>query len=325
MRAIILGIVASFFFASTFVLNRSMDISGGSWVWSAVLRFLFMLPFLLSIVILRGNLKSLLLDMYERPKLWFVWSTVGFGIFYAPICFAAVYGPSWLIASTWQITILSGSLLAPLFFYIVETDNGPMKIRAKVPFKGLLLSSVILIGVLLMQMEQAENLSIKEVLLGIIPVVLAGFAYPLGNRKMMEVCEQRFDTFQRVLGMTIASLPFWFLLAFFGAVTVGPPRTTQMLQSLIVAVCSGVIATILFFRATDLTKGDVRKLAAVEATQSGEVVFALLGELFILNGQFPTSISLAGIALVIIGIILHSFFSHESKIKPVPGKMGIPS
>ena len=39
-----------------------------------------------------------------------------------------------------------------------------------------------------MQAEHAAQLSLHEMLLCIAPVILASFAYPLGNRKMMEVC-----------------------------------------------------------------------------------------------------------------------------------------
>ena len=35
MKAIAVGILASFFFAFTSVLNRAMDLEGGSWIWSA--------------------------------------------------------------------------------------------------------------------------------------------------------------------------------------------------------------------------------------------------------------------------------------------------
>ena len=58
---------------------------------------------------------------------------------------------------------------------------------------------------------------------------------------------------------------------------------------MIVALFSGVIATVLFFNATDRTNGDFHQLAAVEATQSGEIVFAILGEVYILNGYYPQS------------------------------------
>ena len=47
---------------------------------------------------------------------WLLWSPVGFGLFYAPMAFAVSAGPGWLLAGTWQITILAGILLAPLLY-----------------------------------------------------------------------------------------------------------------------------------------------------------------------------------------------------------------
>ena len=76
MKAIAVGILASFFFAFTFVLNRAMDLEGGSWIWSASLRYYFMVPMLLLIVMYRGNLKQLFQYMKNNPKEWLVWSIV---------------------------------------------------------------------------------------------------------------------------------------------------------------------------------------------------------------------------------------------------------
>jgi drug/metabolite transporter (DMT)-like permease len=311
LKSIIIGICASFFFAFTFVLNASMELSGGSWIWSASLRYIFMVPFLLCIVIIRKNLRPLLKEMREQPGPWMVWSFVGFGLFYAPLCFAAAYSPGWLIAGTWQITIISGALLAPLFFETVQTKNGPLKVRGKIPYKGLIMSMIIVLGIVLMQMEHAKELSFEILLLGAVPILLASFAYPLGNRKMMDVCEGRLDAYQRVLGMTLASLPFWFLLSLYGLFTVGLPSKGQSIQSLLVALFSGVIATVLFFMATDKVRGNMQKLAAVEATQSFEVVFALIGEMIILSIPLPSSFSWIGIFIVIVGMILHSYVSNR--------------
>jgi drug/metabolite transporter (DMT)-like permease len=308
-----LGILASLFFAVTFVLNRAMDLSGGSWIWSAVLRYVFMVPPLLILVLARKNLKPLLIDMRQRPMIWLVWSTVGFGIFYAPLCFAADYGPSWLVASMWQITIVAGSLLAPFFPTAIQTESGLKIVRSSIPVKGLAISLIILLGIALIQLQQAQVLTAKEITFGILPVLMAAFAYPLGNRKMMAACGERFDTYQRVLGMTLASLPFWLILSLIGVAKVGLPSGNQTMQSAIVALSSGVIATILFFSATDMTKGNVHKLAAVEATQSGEVIFALLGEMLIFHGPYPTLWSILGMLLVVLGMILHSFLRRGKK------------
>jgi hypothetical protein len=313
MKPIILGVLAAIFFAVTFILNRAMDLAGGSWIWSASLRYFFMVPFLLIIVISRKNFLPLWEELKKRPIPWLLWSTIGFGLFYGPICFSAAYAPGWLIAATWQITIISGSLLAPLFYEMVLTERGMVKQKGKIPFKGLAMSLIILIGIILMQVEQANKLTMIELALGIIPIILATFAYPLGNRKMMDICGGRLDVFQRVLGMTLASMPFWIILSIYGLFTVGPPSINQAIQSGIVAISSGVIATVLFFHATDLVRGDMQKLAVVEATQSMEVLFALIGEMLILNVPMPNIISWVGILLVMVGMTLHSYVSNKKR------------
>ncbi|MGE8206466.1 DMT family transporter [Heyndrickxia sp. NPDC080065] len=314
MRSIFIGICASLFFAVTFVLNRSMELSGGNWLWSASLRYYFMIPFLLAIVIWRKNLKALFIEMKKHPYQWMIWSFIGFGLFYAPLCFSSAYGPGWLIAGTWQITIISGSLLVPLFNEVVQTSDGPIKIRGKIPVKGLSMSLIIILGVFCMQLDQGQQISLKDALLVVIPVIIASFAYPLGNRKMMQICEGRLDAFQRVLGMTIASLPFWIILSCYALVTDGFPSINQTTQSLIVALSSGVIATVLFFKATDLVKDNISQLAAVEATQSMELLFALIGEIVFLHTAIPSILSLFGIFLVIIGMILHSYVSRSKDV-----------
>src|SRR5690606_21053081 len=42
--ALCLGLLASLFFAVTFIVNRLMSLECGSWIWSASLRFFWMLP-----------------------------------------------------------------------------------------------------------------------------------------------------------------------------------------------------------------------------------------------------------------------------------------
>ncbi|AQQ52475.1 DMT family transporter [Planococcus lenghuensis] len=320
MKPILIGICAAFFFAVTFVLNASMELAGGSWIWSASLRYIFMVPFLVLIVALRKNLKPLLREMRKQPGQWMLWGFVGFGLFYAPLCFAAAYSPGWLIAGSWQITIVSGALLAPLFLETRLTAAGPLRARGEIPVKGLVMSLIILAGIILMQAEYATHLSFDHMLLGVVPVLLASFAYPLGNRKMMDVCKGRLDAYQRVLGMTIASLPFWFLLAAYGFMTIGMPSGGQMFQTFLVALFSGVVATVLFFMATDMVRGNMQKLAAVEATQSMEVLFALAGELLLLSIPYPSPLAWTGILVVILGMVLHSLVSNsKSEIPAING------
>ena len=306
-KAFMLGICSSFFFAFTFILNQQMHLSGGSWYWSSSLRYIFMLPMLLIIMISKRQLKEVIIDIRKKPLSWLLWSTIGFGFFYAPLSFASSYGASWLVAGTWQLTIVAGGLMSPLFFKIIKTEKGIVKIRNKIPKKSLLISLLILVGIALMYIEEATDISLLNTMLVIIPVIIAAFSYPLGNRKMMEICDSNINTIQRVFGMTLCSMPFWIIISLLGISNSGLPGKSQLIQSFIVAVFSGIIATILFFKATDIVKDNSHNIAIIESTQAGEVVFTLLGGILIFHDTVPTTLSLIGLIIVVLGMILNSF------------------
>lgn len=304
-QTILLGLTASLLFSVTFILNRLMSVEGGSWIWSSSLRFYWMLPFFGAIVWYQGGFKALFLEIRKNAGQWLIWSTVGFGLFYAPLTYAASFTPSWLLASTWQTTIIAGMLLAPLI-----SKN---KLRKQAGF-GLpaIFSSIILLGVLIMQVRQAAQIPLDSILRGVIPVLMAAFAYPLGNRKMMQLTDARLNVFQRILGMLLFSMPFWILLNIYGWVFKrSVPSEGQYVQTFIVAVFSGVLATALFFAATDKARGNEHQLAAVEATQSTEVLFALAGEVLILGSPLPDIYGIVGISLVMLGMMFHSVTGTE--------------
>lgn len=305
-KAFTLGVIASFFFSFTFIFNSQMNLSGGSWLWTSSLRFIFMLPILFFIMIITKKLSNVISEIKKAPISWIIWSTVGFGLFYTFLSLSSQYSASWLVAGTWQITIIAGALMSPLFITKVKTEKGVIEEKGQIPKKFLLFSSIILIGIFLMQLEEAKSLSLSKCLLGIFPVIIAAFAYPLGNRKMIEICNNNLSTIERVFGMTLCSMPFWLIISVFATISIGLPSQEQLLQSLIVAIFSGIIATILFFKATDLVSGDNHKLAVVESTQAGEVIFTFLGSILFLKDSLPTPIGILGLSLVIIGMILNS-------------------
>lgn len=305
-KPVLLGLLAAFFFSFTFVLNSLMNLSGGSWLWSASLRYGFMLIILAVILGVKKELKQVLYVMKKSPCLWLLWSTVGFGLFYGPLSLASSFSSSWVVAGTWQMTIIAGAILSPLFYKKVKTLEGEKLIREKIPVKALGLSSIILVGVILIQVQPGTSSGGARSLVGVGAVLLAAFAYPLGNRKMMAICDGQLTTMQRVFGMTLASMPFWCILGMIGVGTVGLPPISQVLQSFLVAICSGVIATVIFFRATEMVRHDGHQLALVEATQAGEVLFTVLGEIVILQGDLPNTIGWLGLALIIVGMILSS-------------------
>lgn len=292
-KAIVYGIMSSFFFAFTFVLNRSMNLAGGYWMWSACLRYLFMLPMLWVVVASRRGTSEVLGEIRRHPAQWILWSTVGFGLFYAPLTMASVYGESWFVAATWQFTIVAGVLLTPLF-------------GKRIPVKNIACSGVILVGIFLLQTANLRSLQLRGMLAALLLIVIAAFSYPLGNRKMMAFCPGSINTIQRVFGMTLCSMPFWVVLAAYAGITHGCPTGGQVAQSFVVALSSGVIATLLFFEATNLVKHNPKQLAVVEATQSGEVLFTLLGGVLVLGDSMPTAMGIFGILLIVAGMVFNS-------------------
>ena len=281
------------FFALTFILNRSMNLGGGYWLWSASLRYLFMLPMLWLLLRRQKAAAAVVKQIRCRPVVWLLWSTVGFGLFYAPLSMASCYGESWFVAATWQITIVAGVLLTPLF-------------GSRIPVKNLLFSAVILAGIFMLQLPHLESMESSGSLKALALILIAGVCYPLGNRKMMAHCPAGFSTTQRVFGMTLCSMPFWLLCSVYALFTHGLPSFGQVVQSVSVALFSGVVATLLFFEATNLVRHNPKQLAVIEATQAGEVLFTLLGGILFLHDSLPTKTGFLGIGIVVLGMLLNS-------------------
>lgn len=301
-KALFYGVLSSMFFAFTFVLNRTMNLGGGSWYWSAILRYVFKIPLLCILLLKNNQIKETFQVIKSDRKAWYLWSIVGFGVFYSALSLASVFGESWLVCGTWQITMVTGALMTPLF-------------GGKIPVKNVFICLFVLVGVFLMQLEHAVNISIKNSIFCVLAILVAAIAYPLGNRKTMILSKNKLNTTQRVLAMTICSLPFWFGLSVVAYIRVPLPSASQIYQSILVAIFSGVIATLLYFGATDMVKDNPRNLAVVEATIAGEVVFTLLGGILVAGDKLPGMMGFAGLIIVIVGMVLNSVIGKTNKAK----------
>ena len=301
--AFLLGVLASFFFSVTFVLNQSMASSGGDWLWTASLRFLFMMPFFFIIVILKRNSQLTLVfrTIKGNWKSWFLWSQVAFGLFYIPLCFASSLAPGWLIASTWQITIIAGSVIAPF----LEPNLSKRK-QSRISRQDGLIFGVILLGIVIIELQHMALANVTPLLVAFIAVLIAAFAYPLGNRKIMIVNHHtaNLNTDERILAMLVCSLPTWLVCSIIGFVRSGVPETAQVASSFLVALFSGVIATYLFFLSTQMVHTNIRKLATIEALQSLEVVFSVVLGMIVLQDTFPKLLTMVGLGLVVLGVCL---------------------
>ena len=111
----------------------------------------------------------------------------------------------------------------------------------------------------------------------------------------------------KVLLLSLGSVPFWLILV--AIKTPSLPSKGQLINTALVALFSGIIATSLFLFARNKSKR-ASELAAVDATQSSEVIFAMIGEILILNSPFPDSIAFAGIFLVFTGLALFISFQE---------------
>ncbi|MBJ6799623.1 DMT family transporter [Geomonas propionica] len=304
-RLILIGICSALFFSSTFVLNRAMSLQGGHWIWTASLRYFYMF-FMLSLwLVLAGKTRLLKAVLSAYRSNWCFWTmagSIGFGAFYSLLTFSSSFAPGWVVATTWQSTILATPLVLLLF-------------GKRVPMRGILFTALIFIGIVLVTCEQASAAaSMRETFLGVVPVLVAAFAYPLGNQLIWEARHGKIatipesstavldDSVARVLLMVLGSIPFWIVLT----LCLQPPAPSpgQLLNTAVVAIFSGVIATTLFYKARHLAKTPF-ELSAVDATQSTEVVFSLLGEIVFLGGAWPGKAGMVGITLSLVGLVLY--------------------
>lgn len=310
LKLILLGTLSSAFFSTTFVLNELMSVSGGHWLWSASLRYVFMIALLIIIIIFQNGpnrLKELYFLFIKYYKFWIVSGTIGFGFFYALICFGADYSPAWVVASTWQFTVV-----ATLFVLMAFQRSFPKRVW--------IFSLIIFIGVCLVNLSHIEDFNLTDLLVGGIPVLIASFCYPLGNQLVWEAKNGGYknipdisshllsNAFNKVLLMSIGSIPFWIVLLLL--LMPSPPSNFQVLNTFFVAIFSGVLATSIFLYARSLAK-DTKEIAGVDATQASEVIFALIGGFLLLGVESLSLISVFGIALILVGLFLFSKFGNK--------------
>ncbi|WP_046658335.1 multidrug resistance efflux transporter family protein [Lysobacter capsici] len=320
--AVLIALAAALFFTCTYVLNRAAANDGGHWAWTATLRYLLTLPMLLLVMPLLGGVRPVWRAIRAHPGPWLLWSGIGFVLFYVCLSYAASSGPSWLIAATFQLTVIAGMLCAPLLY---------RDARAKVPWPALLIGAVIVAGVLLLQFGHGGGTLDRAGWIALICVAVSAVAYPLGNRGLLLHLEQagiELNATQRVFGMTLASQPLWWALAVYAGVEAGAPPMGQVGLAAGVALSAGVIATVLFFQATGMVRNDPTALAAAEAMQAAEILFAtVIGALW-LGEAWPQGRALVGACVVMLGIVAFSVVAaraaagNERRVKELRSDRG---
>ncbi len=368
IKLILLGLLAGALFSSTFILNEAMSSAGGHWFWSASFRYLFMWLMLTVIITMQhgfGRIKALTAVFSEHWIFWCITGSIGFGVFYTGICYAADHVAGWVVAATFMFTVVA-SLLVLLAF------------GQRFDKKFIIYALLVFLGVLLVNVSEglhaaeivdiASEASMTDMLLfGALPALVAAFCYPIGNQLVWQVsyntrmqnAERRkaiantelqsldkqnnvassdinitprnntihaaavmpaqsplqklisripaIDTdllqnaFNKVWLMTLGSLPFWLILG--AIVHPAAPSSSQLFNTLLVALLAGVGATSIFLYARERAETS-SEVAGVDSTQASEVIFALIGGMLFLSNTLPSLMGLIGIGLIILGLIL---------------------
>lgn len=309
--AFILALMSTMFLSSGLIINSLNSYRGNNWAWTASLRFLLSVPVLFILVCARGKFMGLVNAMKKLPKTFLLWGNLGFGVYYALLSYAIVMIPGWLVTAGFMTTVLAGVLIAPFIY----DDH-----RATISKKAIILSVLLVIGLLVMQMERLSHLeNLGLAISGILMAILAGFLWPLGNRKLMLKLEKEqitLDATQRILGMTIGALPILICLAVYGFYTSGFPSVMQLETSFLAVLLSGVVGSVLFFKAMQMVSKNQIALLTVEAIQVVGVLFTLLGEMVIKGTVWPGFYGNLGFLLMGVGLCSYGFLALNSKYNP---------
>ena len=327
-KMIVWGLIASAFFSTSFVLYQLMSVQGGHWFWSASFRCFFMWLLLSVFILLQNKLNpSKLLALCKlfasHWQFWCVTGGIGLGT-YGLLAFAADYAEGWVIAATYLFTVVASLVVLSFFGQSFQK-------------KVIVYSVIVFIGVVLANVGEGLRHSTSQgtdwhalLLFGALPAFIASFCFPLGNQLIWQAGQPKGGTthsnnimsnetrkllkkvpqvtspllsnpLHKVWLMSLGSLPMWLVL---GVIVQPPaPSVSQITISFLVALMAGVLGTTTFLHARSLAK-QPQQLAAVDATQGSEIIFALLGGMLLLHTPMPSGLSFVGIALVIIGLVL---------------------
>lgn len=336
-KMIVWGLIASAFFSTSFVLYQLMSVQGGHWFWSASFRCFFMWLLLSVFILLQNKLNpSKLLELCKlfasHWQFWCVTGGIGLGT-YGLLAFAADYAQGWVIAATYLFTVVA-SLVVLSFFG--QSFQKKVIVYSVIVFIGVVLANV---GEGLRHSTSQGTDWHALLLFGALPAFIASFCFPLGNQLIWQAAQPKghsthptdeiskaannetselatskllqkvpqvtspllSNPLHKVWLMSLGSLPMWLVLGFM--VQPPAPSVSQMTISFLVALMAGVLGTTTFLHARSLAK-QPQQLAAVDATQGSEIIFALLGGMLLLHTPMPSGLSFVGIALVIIGLVL---------------------
>ncbi|STY87572.1 Uncharacterised protein [Moraxella ovis] len=310
-RLVLLGLLAGLFFSTTFVLNELMASQNGHWFWSASGRYIFMWFILSALIALKDGVKTLVglsALFMDYWKFWCVTGGIGFGGFYAFLCFGADHASGWIIAATFQLTAVASLIVLAVF---------GERLNKRIIGTSLL----IFIGVLIANLGEGPNHTTSStstlLLMSALPAFIAGFCFPVGNQlvwygttkpthhnaltqAILHITSPLMHSaLNKVWLLTTGSLPLWLVLGF--VIQPDLPNTSQVFNTFFVALFAGVITTGIFLLARSKAT-TIAQIATIDATQASEVLFAILGGMALLGTSAPSLISMIGVLMIMVGL-----------------------
>lgn len=303
-KLFIYGFLSALFFSTTFAINKWLSVDkGGHWYWTASLRYFFVLILSSLLILVKYGIKHYIdtLKCFKDNFLfWAFAGGVGFGVFYLSLCYASSYSEGWVLATTWQSTIL----FSPMVIYLLGN---------KVKLSGIAYLAIMFLGVCLVN-SYAFQKNYSNIFHSILPILLSAICYPLGNTLCKYACAGKYksltinkfeisqNVFSQILMMVLGAMPV--LILSFLIFKPYSPTTTQLEFVFIVSILTGVIATSLLYKARQLAGKDSNALAFADGTQSLEAPLALLWEYTIFSGNLPDYIGLIGLILLCLGVFM---------------------
>lgn len=229
VRLIVITLIASAFFSSTYILNELMSNVGGHWFWSASLRYLFTLLILTLVIAAQhgmrriGELWRLFTDHWI---FWILTGSIGFGVFYAGLCYAADHVSGWVVAATFMFTVVASLLVLMAFGHRFHK-------------KLIAYAALLLLGVILVNLSEALSapagmiidIPLSHVVLyGALPCLIASFSYPIGSQLVWQASyNARVINSQRAnQAQKISQLQFWSVDSDFQPLTTLAPRIISL-------------------------------------------------------------------------------------------------
>jgi len=310
-KILLYGFLASLFFSSTFAINKFLNVdTGGHWYWTASLRYIYVFILLNAIILFKSgyrDLKETYKCFLKNIHFWLFAGGIGFGVFYLSLCYAASFSDGWVLASTWQTTIL----FTPFVLYLLGE---------KVNLKGIYFLLLMFVGVVCINSYAFDSFD-SNLANSIIPIIIAAFSYPLGNSLCKYASEGKYKKLSvsnyevsrkplnQILLMVLGALPIIGLMGW--GVQPTEPTNEQFLYIIIVAILTGVFATFFLYKARSYANEDANALAFADGTQALESPLALFWGYLFFNEELPNFLGIVGLVFLTLGMYL--FYTKSIK------------